>query len=245
MLPDMNTDARISAQIPELIIFDCDGVLVDSEGPANRVLCETLNAMGLNLTPLEVARVTTGMFMGDLVTWAEGLLGHALPDSFVDDLREADRIAFEQELKPVPGIVEALDIIEQTGVPWCVGSSGPLDKMNMTLEMTGLLPRFEGRLFSAHQVGRGKPEPDVFLFAASNMGIGPESCVVVEDSVPGVQAGRAAGMDVYAYAAPGSEAVGHGPETLEAAGGQVFRDMMELPGLLGLVLRESTGASHD
>ncbi|MBT3791001.1 MAG: HAD-IA family hydrolase [Alphaproteobacteria bacterium] len=234
MLPDMETnyENRLK-QPPELVIFDCDGVLVDSEALANRVLCETLNGMGLDLEPLEVARVTTGMFMADLVAWAEGLLKHTLPQGFVDDLREADKIAFERELKSVPGIVTALDTLEEYNVPICVGSSGPLEKMNMTLGLTGLLPRFEGRLFSAHQVGKGKPAPDVFLFAAKNMGISPGKCVVVEDSVPGVQAAVAAGMDVFAYAAPDSEAVGHGPETLAAAGGQVFRDMTDLPGLLG------------
>ena len=234
MLPDMKLNSTgVLDTPPDLIIFDCDGVLVDSEGPANRVLCETLNDLGLDLKPLEVARITTGMFMNDLVVWAEGLLGRPLPENFVDALREADRLAFENELKSIPGIELALDVIEKQGIPVCVGSSGPLEKMNMTLGLTGLLPRFEGRLFSAHQVGKGKPAPDVFLFAAKNMGVSPDKCVVVEDSVPGVQAAVAAGMDVYAYAAPDSEAVGHGPETLAAAGGRVFHDMSDLPGLLG------------
>ncbi|MBT3702224.1 MAG: HAD family hydrolase [Alphaproteobacteria bacterium] len=235
MLPGMKTEPVIVLeQVPELVIFDCDGVLVDSEGLANRVLCETLNGMGLNLSPLEVAKVTTGMFMTDVVAWAEGQLGRSLPDDFVADLREADRIAFEKELQPVPGIVTALDEIATANIPVCVGSSGPLEKMDTTLAITGLLPRFEGRYFSAHQVGKGKPAPDVFLFAAENMAVSPDKCVVVEDSVPGVQAAVAAGMDVFAYAAPGSEALGHGPETLAAAGGRVFRDMLDLPGLLGL-----------
>jgi HAD superfamily hydrolase (TIGR01509 family) len=235
MLPGMETTPDIMlAQPPELVIFDCDGVLVDSEGLANRVLCDTLNGMGLELSQLEVAKVTTGMFMTDVVAWAEGQLGRALPNSFVADLREADRVAFEKELKPVPGINAALDEIATANIPVCVGSSGPLEKMDSTLAITGLLARFEGRYFSAHQVGKGKPAPDVFLFAAENMGVSADKCVVVEDSVPGVQAAVAAGMDVFAYAAPGSEALGHGPNTLAAAGGRVFRDMMALPGLLGL-----------
>ena len=235
MLPCMTAlPTKPLDRMPGLVIFDCDGVLVDSEALANRVLCETLNGLGLELTATEVARVTTGMFMGDVVAWAEGQLGVSLPDTFVDDLRAADRIAFEQELKPVRGISEAIDVIVGAGIPVCVGSSGPLDKMNMTLGLTGLLPRFEGRLFSAHQVGKGKPAPDVFLFAARSMGVDPADCVVVEDSVPGVQAACAAGMAVFAYAAPGSEDVGHGPETLSAAGGDVFRDMSELPDLLNL-----------
>jgi HAD superfamily hydrolase (TIGR01509 family) len=234
MLPGMTAEnPQMLDKAPDLVIFDCDGVLVDSEGLATRVLCETLNGLGLDLTPQEVTRITTGMFMQDLVAWAAGLLGSPLPESFVDDLREADRVVFEQELQPIPGIIDALDVLAEVGVPVCVGSSGPLDKMNLTLGLTGLLPRFEGRYFSAHQVGKGKPAPDVFLFAAKNMNVSPDRCVVVEDSVPGVQAAVAAGMTVFAYAAPGSEDVGHGPETLAAAGGRVFRDMTELPTLLG------------
>ena len=239
MLPDMDTKVENAPDqaldcVPELIIFDCDGVLVDSEGPANRVLCEVLNGYGLDLTPNEVARVTTGMFMGSVVAWAEGLLGFSLPDDFVPKLREADHIAFEKDLEAIPGIYEVLDAVERQGIPKCIGSSGPLEKMDVTLRVTDLLQRFEGNIFSAHQVGKGKPEPDVFLFAAENMGVAPENCVVVEDSVPGVQAAVAAGMDVFAYAAPNSEEVGHGPEALAKAGARVFRDMADLPGLLRL-----------
>jgi beta-phosphoglucomutase-like phosphatase (HAD superfamily) len=106
--------------------------------------------------------------------------------------------------------------------------------MEFTLEKTGLLEFFKDRLYSARQVARGKPHPDVFLLAAREMGVAPQDCVVVEDSVPGVQGAVAAGMTVFAYAAPGLEEVGHGPEHLAAEGGRVFRDMAELRALLAL-----------
>jgi HAD superfamily hydrolase (TIGR01509 family) len=163
--------------------------------------------------------------MDSCVAMIEEELGRSVPDTFVEDLRAATFTAFERELEPVPGVKAAIAAI---AIPDCVASSGPFKKMRFTLGHTGLLDYFEGRLFSASQVARGKPHPDLFLFAAERMNTAPEHCVVVEDSVPGVQAARAAGIPVlgYAGAAHADAAV------LQAAGAHVFTDMADLPGLV-------------
>ncbi|MCH7653183.1 MAG: HAD family hydrolase, partial [Chloroflexi bacterium] len=151
-------------------------------------------------------------------------LGAAVPQSFLPNLTERTYKAFEKELKPVAGIVDAL---KEITLPVCVASSGEVSKMRFTLGLTGLLPRFDGRLFSATQVARGKPHPDIFLHAAKEIGASPEQCVVVEDSVPGVLGGVSAGMSVLGFAGgltPAAE--------LKKAGATLFHDMAELPGLL-------------
>ncbi len=219
---------------PELVIFDCDGVLVDSEGPANRILAEALQREGLVLDEIDVAKATTGVTLADVVTWAETLLGKSLPPDFLDRLKDETYAAFKSELTAVAGIGGAVEAVQASGVKTCVASSGSIEKMHLTLGLTGLLDRFSGRLFSAKQVARGKPHPDVFLFAAREMGVAPAAAVVVEDSVPGVMAGLAAGMKVFAYAAPELAEAGHGPEELAAAGGHVFSRMDELAGIIGL-----------
>jgi HAD superfamily hydrolase (TIGR01509 family) len=210
---------------PDLVIYDCDGVLVDSEGPANRVMCTALNALGLNYTVETTIARFVGRSMDSCVTMIEAELGRAVPDTFVDDLRTETFAAFEQELQPVSSIKQAIAAIDR---PDCVASSGPFKKMHVTLGLTGLLDYFEGRIFSASQVERGKPHPDLFLFAADRMNTPPERCVVIEDSVPGVQAARAAGIPVFAYA--GADHAN--AAALERAGAHVFTDMTDLPGLL-------------
>jgi HAD superfamily hydrolase (TIGR01509 family) len=149
--------------------------------------------------------------------------GHAAAADFADDVRQRTLAALREEIEPVPGIAAALARIP---VPMCVASSGQLVKMRTTLRATGLLSRFEDRLFSAAGMARGKPHPDIFLHAAREMGAEPASCAVVEDSLVGVQAGIAAGMTVFGYAAL-SDA-----HALSAAGAHVFTDMQELPTLL-------------
>jgi HAD superfamily hydrolase (TIGR01509 family) len=150
-------------------------------------------------------------------------LGRPVPSGWVDGLDRAVREAFERELRPVPGVVEALDKIE---LPTCVASSGSQEKMRFTLGLTGLWDRFAGRIHSADEVGRGKPAPDLFLHAASSIGTPPPRCVVVEDSPFGVIAAKAAEMSALGYAADGNG------ERLGSEGGRTFRSMCELPGLL-------------
>ncbi len=144
------------------------------------------------------------------------------------NLRAATGTAFERELQPVPGVVAALDALAESGLATCVASQGPPEKMAVSLGVTGLRARFEGRMFSAYQVARGKPHPDLFLFAAEAMGVAPRACVVIEDSPLGVTAARAAGKGVFGFAPEDDGA------DLAAAGATPFHDMADLPGLLGL-----------
>ena len=200
----LKVNSSVVEQPPALVIFDCDGVLVDTEGPSNRLLVDILKRHGLDLDAHTVARENTGTTMVDVQAWAEGLLGHALPSDFIDtDYTETFEM-FREGIDAIPGVSDAIDIVQRAGLATCVASSGALEKMHLTLGMTGLHDRFRDRLFSAKQVARGKPHPDVFLFAASEMGFEPSDIVVVEDSVPGVTGAVAAGMRVLAYAAQGS-----------------------------------------
>mgnify|MGYP002634254769 CR=1 FL=1 len=221
-------------QPPGLVIFDCDGVLVDTEGLSNRILTRALQREGLDVDLQTVIRDNVGRSMASVRVWAEDLLGRALPPSFIDDVQAETFAAFRAGLEPIPGVAGAIDAVQAAGMPTCVASSGAVEKMQLTLGLTGLLDRFNGRLYSATMVKRGKPHPDIFLHAAAEMGCAPADAVVIEDSLPGVTGGVAAGMKVFAYAAPGCEDIGHGPEVLSAAGGIVFRDMAELPERLGL-----------
>lgn len=208
-----------SAEAPLLVIFDCDGVLVDSEPPANRVLSEAIAQLGLPATFESVTERFKGRSLFDCVKLIESDLGRPVPADFLTRLNERTFAAFRDELEAVPGVRAAL---EGLSLPRCVASSGSHEKMRFTLGLTGLLPWFEPHLFSATQVEHGKPAPDLFLFAAKSMGVPAERCVVVEDSVPGVCGAVAAGMRVLGFAREGS------PEELRAAGAEVFLQMDEL-----------------
>jgi HAD superfamily hydrolase (TIGR01509 family) len=206
----------------DLVIFDCDGVLVDSERLAVRTEAEILASLGWPLTEHEIVE----RFVGRSAAYMHGEIERHL-DRSVDwhlefELRYQE--VFERELIAVPGIVEALDVID---TPTCVASSGSHEKMRFTLGKTGLFDRFEGRIFSVDQVAHGKPDPDVYLFAAKAMGVRPERCAVVEDSVSGVKAGIAAEMTVFAFGGGVSSA-----ESLSIGSAVVFTDMRELPALL-------------
>ena len=209
-----------------LVIFDCDGVLVDSEPLANTCFSRALQREGLDWTVEETMRRLMGRSMKSCVEIVEGELGRALPADFVDRLQADTMQAFrDAPLQTVPGVVEAIDAIEAAGIATCVASSGGLDKMRVTLGLTGLWARFEGRIFSSSQVPRGKPFPDLFLHAAIQMNEQPFDCAVVEDSLPGVQAARAAGMRALAYVG----ATYSDSAALQAAGGRTFDSMSSLP----------------
>ncbi len=210
------------------VVFDCDGVLVDTEGAANVVLAAVLTAAGLPTTAEESMRIYMGRSWASCVQISAERLGRPLDDEagLREAYRSGVRAAWERELHAVPGIVAALDAIAARGLPTCVASSGEHERMRFTLGRTGLLERFDGRLFSATEVAHGKPAPDLFLHAARAMGFDPATTVVVEDTVPGAQAGVAAGMRVLGFAR-------HTPaEDLRAAGAEVFDDMRALPALL-------------
>ena len=212
----------------DLVILDCDGVLVDSEPIANRVLADLLDEVGLPMTVEEATREFVGLSMADCWRIAEQRLGRSLPADFARRYEQRLTDAFRVELRPVPGIVEALERIHR---PLCVASSGDPERIRGSLELTGLLPRFEGRIFSAVEVPRGKPAPDLFLHAARRSGARAVGCVVVEDSPRGVQAGVDAGMRVLGYAGRTAAA------ELEQAGAQCFERMRDLPDLLDAAAR--------
>ena len=211
------------------VIFDCDGVLVDTELLANRCFAAALNRIGLPWSVEDTMRRLVGRSMTSCVAIIERETGRPLPTDFLARLQadtfESFRLA---PVQPVPGIFGVLDWLEEQGIDYCVASSGEIEKMRLTLGLAGLLPRFEGRLFSASMVPRGKPFTDLFLHAAAAMGAESADCRVVEDAVPGVQAGTAAGMRVLAYAG-----AGHADrDGLQAAGGILFDRMDDLPRLL-------------
>jgi len=207
----------------KLIIFDCDGVLVDSEPIQNRVFARMLCEAGLRMSYEEIIEAFMGRSIADCLRIAEQRLGRPLPAGFEALLQEQTFAAFERELQPVPSVEQALDRI---AIPVCVASSGKLTKMRKALALTGLLRRFEGRMFSATQVLNGKPHSDLFLYAASEMHTAPAECAVIEDSIAGVKAGVAAGMAVFGYASARQG------EALAAAGATVFDNIRALPDLL-------------
>jgi HAD superfamily hydrolase (TIGR01509 family) len=208
----------------ELVIFDCDGVLVDSERIAVRVEAEFLAELGWPLSEAEVVERFMGRTAEYMDEAIELQLGSRLPGDWKDQFRRRYTEAFAAELVPVDGVLDALDRIS---VPTCVASSGSHDKLRFTLGRTGLYERFEGRIFSGYEVANGKPAPDLFLHAAARMGAEPARCAVVEDSRPGVLAARAAGMRAFGYAGGLTP-----PDRLAGEGTVVFDDMRDLPRLL-------------
>jgi HAD superfamily hydrolase (TIGR01509 family) len=183
----------------KLVIFDCDGVLVDSEPITNRVFADMLNDIGLPLTRADVFERFVGRSMGFCYELIEGMLERPLPQEFKEAYVARSHSALAAELKAVRHAEAVLDTLDERGVPYCVASSGTHDKMRTTLGITGLLSRLDGRLFSTTEVEHSKPAPDVYLHAARRMGVAAEHCCVVEDTPVGVAAGLAAGMRVYGY----------------------------------------------
>ncbi len=209
----------------ELVIFDCDGVLVDSESIANQILAEELSRIGLPTSYAESIQCYMGKSEKDCIDLITEKLGGPPPPNLMENYHSRTEIAFAEKLKPVDGIAEAL-----TRIPFakCVGSSGSHQKIQTSLSQTGLKPFFNKFIFSASDVKRGKPHPDLFLYAAEKMKVIPGACVVIEDSVPGVTAAKTAGMRVFGYAALTSAG------KLKSAGAKVFNNMRDLPVLLQL-----------
>lgn len=205
-----------------LVIFDCDGVLIDSERLAVRTEAQILAGLGWPLSEAEITERFVGRSQQYMHHEVERHLGH--PIDWEVEFTPRYREVFERELVPVDGVVDALDRIS---VATCVASSGSHEKMAFTLGITGLHHRFAGRIFSVDDVERGKPAPDVFLHAAREMGVEPAHCAVVEDSVSGVQAALAASMAVFAFCGGVTPA-----SKLRLDGAVVFDDMSSLPDLL-------------
>jgi HAD superfamily hydrolase (TIGR01509 family) len=221
-------------QIPkrnvDLIIFDCDGVLVDSEVISCRAHAETLTRHGYPITADQVFDRFLGRSLHQASLEVEAALGRSLPDDFHIQLQDELFRSFATILEAIPHIEEALDAIAQ---PVCVASSGSQERMRATLGGVGLYGRFAPNIFSATEVRNGKPAPDLFLFAAAQMQVLPARCLVVEDSVPGIAGALAAGMTVLGFHG-GSHCRPGYAGTLRAAGAAVtFDDMRELPGMIG------------
>jgi len=209
----------------QLLIFDCDGVLVDSEPISCRIVAEELRKLGLKISNEEAKHQFAGTSMEYIRKYVQSI-GCRVPEDFEEIYRERSHAAFEAELQPVAGIKEALKALD---FPRCVASNGPGYKVKANLEITGLRPLFGDELFSAYDIQRWKPEPDLYLHAALQMNTAFENCLVIEDSTAGVQAARRAGMRVLGYAGAG------GADRLAAAGAQVFTSMAELPRLVRLI----------
>jgi HAD superfamily hydrolase (TIGR01509 family) len=215
----------------KLILFDCDGVLVDSEMIASRVLAEEMSRRGYPLTAAECRRKYTGVSIATLMEKVTAEYGRPLPDDFPEILMALDSAVFTGELEAITGVDRALHRIP---LAKCVASSSSPERIRQSLELTGLLDHFDPHVFSAHMVSRGKPAPDLFLFAAERMGVAPASCLVVEDSVAGVTAALAAEMRVLGFAGGGHAGPGYVQMLRDAGAATVFEDMADLPGLLGL-----------
>ncbi|MER6146038.1 HAD family hydrolase [Streptomyces sparsogenes] len=210
----------------DLVIFDNDGVLVDSEPISNRLLAAYLTELGHPTTYEDSIRDYMGSAMHRIHELVLERTGRRLPTDFDATFHSRVFDAFRRELQPVTGAAEVLEKLRADGVPYCVASSGSHERIRVALRKTGLYGLFgEERVFSSEDVGRGKPAPDLFLHAARTMGVPPQRCAVVEDSPLGVQAAIAAGMDVYGYTAMT-------PAAKLAQAHARFADMAELPQLL-------------
>ena len=181
----------------QAVIFDCDGTLVDSETHSLAVLVEHVAEFGLNITHAEAMERFAGNELSVVFREFEQRLGHSLPETFLDEFRHRQMSVLEQNVTAIDG---AHELIGSLSLPFCVASNAPLNKINLCLTTTGLIPHFhESRIFSAYQINAWKPRPDLFLMAAEALGIPPENCAVVEDSHFGIDAGLAAGMQVFAF----------------------------------------------
>jgi HAD superfamily hydrolase (TIGR01509 family) len=213
--------------IPQAVIFDCDGVLVDSEGPTFVMLQQDFAVHGLHVT---LHQLETDFIGGTIETVSQRAraAGARLPDDWVPDFYARLYARLAQGTPLIPGILTALDALDAAGIPYAVGSNGTPEKMQITLGQHGLIPRFNGHLYSGQAMGKPKPAPDLYLHAARALNADPATCVVIEDSVTGVRAARAAAIPCFGYAAHSDAGA------LADAGARPFTDMADLPALLGL-----------
>lgn len=213
---------------PELVIFDCDGVIVDSEGMVHALLCDELAQCGL---VLDVAHVHS-LFVGGTIAGVAARaaeMGAIIPEGWVSRMYDRIYAALDRGVPLIPGIMDIMDRLDARKIPYCVGSNGRMAKMRISLgQHPALYARLVGRIFSAEFMAAPKPAPDLFLHAAQSMGHVPTACIVIEDSVTGIRAARAAGMRCLGFA-PGSDGL-----HLRAEGAEIFHHMDDLPVLLGL-----------
>ncbi|GGI58339.1 HAD family hydrolase [Winogradskyella haliclonae] len=205
------------------IIFDCDGVLVDSEPIGNKVLVDMSNALGSNINLDYAYNHFKGNSIQAVVAHISTIITKPLPHDFVEEYRRRSYEAFKSNIKPVEGVK---DVVNNLKIPFCVASSGPEKKIKLNLKLTGLLPYFEGKIFSCYAIQKWKPEPDIFLLAAKTMGFEPSECLIIEDSFTGVQAAKNGGFDVFAFFADDYN------DELSQISDKHFDNMLNLPSLL-------------
>lgn len=210
---------------PDCIIFDCDGVLVDSEVIGIRLLLEMTAPYGVAIKEDDAVKEFAGRRLKEVIDILQTRAEKPFPEDMERQFRERSFEVFQQEVEPIEGIKTLLDSLT---IPFCVASSGPVDKIRLNLTLTGLIHYFEDRIYSAYDIHSWKPDPGIFLHAAREMGFSPERCVVIEDSKAGITAGVKGGFKVYGYAKE------HNARELESEGATVFYSMHELPGLLKL-----------
>jgi HAD superfamily hydrolase (TIGR01509 family) len=226
-----NAPSVRSLSTPALVIFDCDGVLVDSETLSSAVLARELTALGLPTSTAEARRTYQGVTTRDMVLAVQKQLAHPLPTAWREQLEREEVDTYQTQLKATVGVREVLERLRSAGIPRCIASQGTVELSELKLAHTGLREFFAADgIFSGELVPRGKPAPDLFLLAAETYDTPPERCVVIEDSPSGATGAVAAGMPVLGYTAdPDTDAAG-----LARAGAQLFTSMSELPALLGL-----------
>ncbi|WP_456311831.1 HAD family hydrolase [Pseudomonas shirazensis] len=205
------------------IIFDCDGVLVDTEKIGNGILLSMSAEYGFEMELEQAYRDFNGRSLKECFLHIENAIGKKLPENFETDYRQKSFEAFKTQVKPMEGIVAFLN---QLTIPYCVASSGPVDKIRLNLEVAGLLERFENKIFSSYQINSWKPDPGIFLHAAKQMGFEVKDCIVIEDSKAGVISGISGGFKVYGFAN------GYNNEDLENEGAILFNSYDELREML-------------
>jgi HAD superfamily hydrolase (TIGR01509 family) len=213
----------------DLVIFDCDGVLVDSEVISCRAHAETLTRHGYPITAEQVLERFLGVSDREARQTIEREIDRRLPDDFEQQVKAATLKFYAGDLQAIAHVGEAIGAI---ALPKCVASSGTPEKIRHGLTCAGLYDQLAPHIFSATQVSRGKPAPDLFLFAAKQMNTSPERCIVIEDSVPGVTGGRAAGMTVLGFQGGSHCRPGYGDRLHDAGAVAVFDDMRQLPALI-------------
>jgi len=216
---------------PEMVLFDCDGVLVDSEPITCGMIRDDLARHGLDLTLGQIDTLFVGGTMQGVFETSRAM-GATVPDDWVDRIHDLIFAALERDCQAIAGITGVLDALDTAGIGYAVCSNGPVAKMDVTLRTTGLWPRFSGRLYSGHDCAAAKPAPDVYLKAAAEGSVAPERCAVIEDSSTGARAGQAAGMAVYGYVQDGAQSAA--AQKLAPHCDVVFHDMSDLKKLLSL-----------
>jgi len=201
------------------IIFDCDGVLVDTERIGNGIMLSMAAEHGFKMKLEEAYRDFNGRNLKECFLHIENSIGKKLPDNFESEYRKKSFDAFKTQVKPMEGVIS---FIEKLKIPYCVASSGPVDKIRLNLEVAGLLDKFENKIFSSYQINSWKPDPGIFLHAAKTMGFEVQDCIVIEDSKAGVKAGIGGGFKVYGFAN------GYNNEDLEKEGAILFDSYEEL-----------------